>query len=118
MQGCILCKDVSYYRAIFPHYNNVFFRSIVNNGPYLFVFALIENGPDPISNSKLDGIISRAKAVKMPKDSIESAIKSGLRVSDISILPRVMPRWGWTFPFFPDSCQDGGVGVLHPPTFE
>ncbi|XP_065053825.1 probable transcriptional regulatory protein TDE_1487 isoform X2 [Rhopilema esculentum] len=39
-----------------------------------------KNGPDPISNSKLDGIISRAKAVKMPKDSIESAIKSGLRV--------------------------------------
>lgn len=34
-----------------------------------------------MSNSKLDGIISRAKAAKMPKDSIEAAIKSALRVS-------------------------------------
>ena len=40
----------------------------------------LENGADPVTNSKLDGIISRAKAVKMPKDSIESAIKSALRV--------------------------------------
>jgi len=43
------------------------------------ISAVKENGPDPLSNSKLEGIISRAKAVKMPKDSIESAIKSALR---------------------------------------
>eukprot|EP00794_Sanderia_malayensis_P003418 gene3418-3909_t len=43
------------------------------------ITAVRENGPEPATNSKLDSIISRAKAAKMPKDSIESAIKSALR---------------------------------------
>ena len=50
------------------------------------MFFGTENGADPANNSKLDEIISRAKAAKMPKDSIESAIKSALRVSTVIYL--------------------------------
>ena len=40
-----------------------------------------ENGPDPALNSRLSRVIERAKAAKMPKDSIENAVKSGAGVS-------------------------------------
>nr|WP_298997911.1 YebC/PmpR family DNA-binding transcriptional regulator [uncultured Allomuricauda sp.] len=43
------------------------------------VIAVKEGGPDPDSNSKLRAVIQNAKAVNMPKDNIERAIK---RASD------------------------------------
>ncbi|MEM6893646.1 MAG: YebC/PmpR family DNA-binding transcriptional regulator [Bacteroidota bacterium] len=43
------------------------------------VMAVKEGGPDPDSNSKLRAVIQNAKAVNMPKDNIERAIK---RASD------------------------------------
>lgn len=39
------------------------------------VMAVKENGPDPTSNSRLRAVIQNAKAVNMPKDNIERAIK-------------------------------------------
>lgn len=39
------------------------------------VIAVKESGPDPDSNSKLRAIMQNAKAVNMPKDNIERAIK-------------------------------------------
>ncbi len=45
------------------------------------VMAVKEGGPDPDSNSKLRAVIQNAKAVNMPKDNIERAIK---RASDKS----------------------------------
>ena len=45
------------------------------------VIAVKEGGPDPASNSKLRAVIQNAKAVNMPKDNIERAIK---RASDKS----------------------------------
>lgn len=39
------------------------------------VIAVKEGGPDPDSNSKLRAIMQNAKAVNMPKDNIERAIK-------------------------------------------
>ncbi len=45
------------------------------------VIAVKEGGPDPDSNSKLRAVIQNAKAVNMPKDNIERAIK---RASDKS----------------------------------
>jgi len=46
------------------------------------VIAVKEAGPDPDSNSKLRAVIQNAKAVNMPKDNIERAIK---RASDKSL---------------------------------
>ena len=46
------------------------------------VIAVKEGGPDPDSNSKLRAVIQNAKAVNMPKDNIERAIK---RASDKSV---------------------------------
>lgn len=43
------------------------------------VIAVKEGGPDPDSNAKLRAVIQNAKAVNMPKDNIERAIK---RASD------------------------------------
>jgi YebC/PmpR family DNA-binding regulatory protein len=43
------------------------------------VMAVKEGGPDPEANSKLRAIIQNAKAVNMPKDNVERAIK---RASD------------------------------------
>ncbi|MFL1895137.1 YebC/PmpR family DNA-binding transcriptional regulator [Aquimarina sp. 2-A2] len=43
------------------------------------VMAVKEGGPDPDSNSKLRAVIQNAKAVNMPKDNVERAIK---RASD------------------------------------
>lgn len=43
------------------------------------VIAVKEGGPDPDSNSRLRAVIQNAKAVNMPKDNIERAIK---RASD------------------------------------
>lgn len=39
------------------------------------VIAVKESGPDPDTNSKLRAVIQNAKAVNMPKDNIERAIK-------------------------------------------
>lgn len=39
------------------------------------VIAVKEGGPDPDTNSKLRAIIQNAKAVNMPKDNVERAIK-------------------------------------------
>jgi len=44
--------------------------------------AVKEGGPDPDSNSRLRAVIQNAKAVNMPKDNIERAIK---RASDKSL---------------------------------
>ena len=46
------------------------------------VMAVKEGGPDPDSNSQLRAVIQNAKAVNMPKDNIERAIK---RASDKSL---------------------------------
>jgi YebC/PmpR family DNA-binding regulatory protein len=43
------------------------------------VMAVKESGPDPDANAKLRAVIQNAKAVNMPKDNIERAIK---RASD------------------------------------
>ncbi len=45
------------------------------------VMAVKEGGPDPDANAKLRAVIQNAKAVNMPKDNIERAIK---RASDKS----------------------------------
>lgn len=39
------------------------------------VMAVKEGGPDPATNSRLRAVIQNAKAVNMPKDNIERAIK-------------------------------------------
>ena len=46
------------------------------------VMAVKEGGPDPDTNSRLRAVIQNAKAVNMPKDNIERAIK---RASDKSL---------------------------------
>jgi len=46
------------------------------------VMAVKEGGPDPDTNAKLRAVIQNAKAVNMPKDNIERAIK---RASDKSL---------------------------------
>ena len=46
------------------------------------VMAVKESGPDPDTNSRLRAVIQNAKAVNMPKDNIERAIK---RASDKSL---------------------------------
>jgi len=46
------------------------------------VMAVKEGGPDPNSNAKLRAVIQNAKAVNMPKDNVERAIK---RASDKSL---------------------------------
>ncbi len=46
------------------------------------VMAVKEGGPDPASNSRLRAVIQNAKAVNMPKDNVERAIK---RASDKSL---------------------------------
>ncbi len=39
------------------------------------VMAIKESGPDPATNSRLRAVIQNAKAVNMPKDNVERAIK-------------------------------------------
>ena len=39
------------------------------------VMAVKEGGPNPDSNSRLRAVIQNAKAVNMPKDNVERAIK-------------------------------------------
>jgi len=39
------------------------------------VIAIKEGGPDPVTNSRLRAVIQNAKAVNMPKDNVERAIK-------------------------------------------
>src|SRR5690606_21721530 len=39
------------------------------------VMAVKEGGPDPASNSRVRAVIQNAKAVNMPKDNVERAIK-------------------------------------------
>lgn len=46
------------------------------------VMAVKEGGPDPDSNSRLRAVIQNAKAVNMPKENVERAIK---RASDKSL---------------------------------
>ena len=46
------------------------------------VMAVKEGGPDPSSNARLRAVIQNAKAVNMPKDNVERAIK---RASDKSL---------------------------------
>ncbi len=46
------------------------------------VIAVREGGPDPDSNARLRAVIQNAKAVNMPKDNVERAIK---RASDKSL---------------------------------
>ncbi len=46
------------------------------------VMAVKEGGPDPNANSRLRAVIQNAKAVNMPKDNVERAIK---RASDKSL---------------------------------
>lgn len=46
------------------------------------VMAVKDGGPDPATNSRLRAVIQNAKAVNMPKDNIERAIK---RASDKSL---------------------------------
>jgi YebC/PmpR family DNA-binding regulatory protein len=46
------------------------------------VMAVKESGPDPSSNSRLRAVIQNAKAVNMPKDNVERAIK---KASDKSL---------------------------------
>lgn len=46
------------------------------------VMAVKEGGPDPDSNARLRAVIQNAKAVNMPKDNVERAIK---RASDKSL---------------------------------
>jgi len=46
------------------------------------VMAVKDGGPDPDSNSRLRAVIQNAKAVNMPKDNVERAIK---RASDKSL---------------------------------
>ncbi|MFK5974627.1 MAG: YebC/PmpR family DNA-binding transcriptional regulator [Flavobacteriaceae bacterium] len=46
------------------------------------VMAVKEGGPDPGSNSRLRAVIQNAKAVNMPKDNVDRAIK---RASDKSL---------------------------------
>jgi YebC/PmpR family DNA-binding regulatory protein len=46
------------------------------------VMAVKEGGPDPTSNARLRAVIQNAKAVNMPKDNVERAIK---RASDKSL---------------------------------
>ncbi len=46
------------------------------------VMAVKEGGPDPDSNSRLRAVIQNAKAVNMPKDNVERAIK---KASDKSL---------------------------------
>ncbi|MBK5214219.1 MAG: YebC/PmpR family DNA-binding transcriptional regulator [Flavobacteriaceae bacterium] len=46
------------------------------------VMAVKEGGPDPAANSRLRAVIQNAKAVNMPKDNVERAIK---RASDKSL---------------------------------
>ena len=40
----------------------------------------IEKGGDPVHNSKLEGLILKAKSSSMPKDRIENSIKNAIRV--------------------------------------
>src|SRR5690606_27646049 len=46
------------------------------------VMAVKEGGPEPASNARLRAVIQNAKAVNMPKENVERAIK---RASDKSL---------------------------------
>ena len=55
-------------------------KAFTRIGKYI-VMAVKEGGPDPENNSRLRAVIQNAKAVNMPKDNVERAIK---RASDKS----------------------------------
>ena len=44
-------------------------------------FSFLESGPDVKFNSRLEGLIEKARTISMPKEKIENAIKSGTGVS-------------------------------------
>lgn len=44
-------------------------------------FSFSESGPDVKFNSRLEGLIEKARTISMPKEKIENAIKSGTGVS-------------------------------------
>ena len=45
------------------------------------LFQMVESGVDVKFNHRLEGLIDKAKSISMPKEKIESAIKSGAGVS-------------------------------------
>jgi len=49
--------------------------------------AVKENGSDPNTNSKLKVLLSKAKSVSMPKDTIEAAIKRSSKSSTENLVP-------------------------------
>ena len=44
-------------------------------------FSFSESGPDVKFNSRLEGLIEKARTISMPNEKIENAIKSGTGVS-------------------------------------
>ena len=42
---------------------------------------MVESGPDVQFNHRLEGLMEKARSISMPKEKIESAIKSGAGVS-------------------------------------
>ena len=54
-------------------------------------FSFLESGPDVKFNSRLEGLIEKARTISMPKEKIENAIKSGTGVSlNLIVLKEVL----------------------------
>ena len=54
-------------------------------------FSFLESGPDVKFNSRLEGLIEKARTISMPKEKIENAIKSGTGVSvNLKLLQEVL----------------------------
>ena len=54
-------------------------------------FSFLESGPDVKFNSRLEGLIEKARTISMPKEKIENAIKSGTGVSlNLKLLHEVL----------------------------
>ena len=54
-------------------------------------FSFSESGPDVKFNSRLEGLIEKARTISMPKEKIENAIKSGTGVSlNLIVLQEVL----------------------------
>ena len=54
-------------------------------------FSFLESGPDVKFNSRLEGLIEKARTISMPKEKIENAIKSGTGVSlNLIVLQEVL----------------------------
>ena len=57
----------------------------------LVAFFFLESGPDVKFNSRLEGLIEKARTISMPKEKIENAIKSGTGVSlNLKLLQEVL----------------------------